>query len=218
MSARGFSFIELVVSMALMLVVTSSMFDFVHSARSAFEIDLERADMQQRSRVTLDALFRDLVMAGNGRQLPAIAPVRRGVIDPDLPGSAFSDRISVRYAPSDAPAGQVTMTYARRVDAQGVPHLTRYDGLTTELPLADQVAALRFEYFDATGHEIAIARFSDGPWVPDPAATDRFDADLEAIRRVRAIVRVRPARALLGFPLADLEVRIDVAPRNLNLP
>ena len=36
MRARGFSFIELVVSMALLLVITSSMFDFVHSARGVF--------------------------------------------------------------------------------------------------------------------------------------------------------------------------------------
>ena len=38
-AARGFSFIELVVSMAIMLAVTSSMFGFVHLARSVFEID-----------------------------------------------------------------------------------------------------------------------------------------------------------------------------------
>ena len=38
-----------------------------------------------------------------------------------------------------------------------------------------------------------------------------------AIRRVRALVRVRPARTFVGLPLADLDVRIDVSPRNLNL-
>ena len=75
---RGFSFIELVVSMAIMLAVTSSMFGFVHSARSVFEIDIERADMQQRARVSMDALFRDLVMAGAGR--------------PDAGGRAFPPR------------------------------------------------------------------------------------------------------------------------------
>ena len=219
MSDRGFSFIELVVSMFLMLAVTSSMFDFVHSARSVFDIDIERADMQQRARVSMDALFRDLVMAGAGRPMPAIAPFRRGVIDPDSPGSAFPDRISVLYAPPDPTTGGfVTITYARRVDAAGVPHLTKYDGLATELPMVDQVTSLRFEYFDVDGRQIAIDRFTDGPWYPSAAAVDRFDADLEAIRRVRAVVGVRPARALLGIPLADLEVRIDVTPRNLNLP
>ena len=217
MSERGFSFIELVVSMALMLAVTSSMFDFVHSARRVFEIDTERADMQQRARVSMDAVFRDLVMAGAGRPMPAFAPFRRGLIDPDAQGSSFPDRLSVVYAPPDA-GGFVTITYARRVDAAGVPHLTRYDGLATELPLVDQVADLRFEYFDSAGQEIGLERLSDGPWRPSAAAVERFDVDLEAIRRVRAIVRVTPVRTLFGFPLADLEIRIDVSPRNLNLP
>jgi prepilin-type N-terminal cleavage/methylation domain-containing protein len=215
---RGFSFIELVVSMAIMLAVTGSMFGLVDSARTVFAVDLERADMQQRARVSIAALFKDLIMAGAGLQTPAIAPYRRGDENPDLPGSAFSDRISVRYVPPDAAAGgAVTITYALRDDAGGVPQLTRYDGRTTDLPVADQLAGLRFEYFDAAGQEIAIARLSDGPWVPDAVAADRFDADLLAIRRVRALVRVRPARTFLGIPFADLDARIDVSPRNLNL-
>lgn len=217
MNARGFSFIELVLSMALVLVVTSSMFDFVHSARGVFELDMERADMQQRARVSIDAVFKELVMAGAGGHIPAIAPARRGVLDPDLPGSAFADRISVRYSSPNA-AGVVTTTLARRVDAAGVPHLMRYDGLTTELPLVDHLTGLRFEYFDETGRPIAVEHFTDGPWLPNAGAADRFDADLGTIRRVRAFVRVRPARAIVGRPLADLNIVLDVSPRNLNLP
>ena len=216
-TARGFSFIELVVSMAIMLAVTSSMFGLVDSARTVFEIDLERADMQQRARVSMAALFRDMVMAGAGLQIPAIAPFRRGDENPDLPGSAFSDRISVRYVPPDAlAAGAVTITYALRDDAAGVPQLMRYDGRSTDLPVVDQLAGLRFEYFDASGQPIAMARFTDGPWVPNAVAADRFDVDLLSIRRVRALIRVRPARTFVGIPLADLDVRIDVSPRNVN--
>jgi prepilin-type N-terminal cleavage/methylation domain-containing protein len=216
-TARGFSFIELVVSMAIMLAVTSSMFALVDSARIVFEIDLERGDMQQRARVSMVTLYSDLVMAGAGLQIPAMAPFRRGDENPDLPGSAFPDRISVRYVPPDAAAGgAVTITYALRDDTAGVPQLTRYDGRTTDLPVVDQLAGLRFEYFDASGQRIPIERFTDGPWVPDAVRADRFDADLLAIRRVRALVRVRPARTFVGVPLADLDVRIDVSPRNLN--
>ncbi len=218
-AVRGFSFIELVVAMAIMLVVSSSMFGLVHSARTIFEIDLERADMQQRARVSMAALFRDLIMAGAGQQVPAIAPLRRGEENPDLPGSAFRDRISVRYMPPNAaPGGAVTITYALRDDAMGVPQLTKYDGRSTDLPVVDQVASLRFEYFDTGGQPIAMERFTDGPWVPDVVTGDLFDADLQAIRRVRALVRIRPARTFVGFPLADLDFRIDVSPRNLNLP
>jgi hypothetical protein len=62
-----------------------------------------------------------------------------------------------------------------------------------------------------------LAQFVDGPWIPNAVAPDRFDADLQAIRRVRMILRVRPTRTLVGIPLADLAVCVDVSPRNLNL-
>jgi Tfp pilus assembly protein PilW len=217
-NVSGFSLIELVVSMAIMLAVTGAVVGLVHSARTVFELDLERVDMQQRARVSMEAMFRDLVMAGAGTQVPAIAPFRRGSSNPDLPGSAFSDRMSIRYVPPDAASGDaVTITYALRASATGVAQVTRYDGDSTELPVSDQIAALRFEYFDAAGQQIGVDRFADGPWVPDAVAADRFDEDLQAIRRVRVLVRVRPGRAFAGIPLADIDVQMDVSPRNLNL-
>ena len=216
MNARGFSLIELLVTMVITIAITSGMFSFIHSARGVFEVDLEHTDIQQRARVATDALFRDLVMAGAGLQSPGLAPFRRGSLNPDLPGSAFPDRVSVLYIAPDT-AGPITVTYGRRVDAAGVPHLTRYDGAVSEMPLVDQVIGLRFEYFDVAGQLIVMARLSDGPWVPDAVSADRFDADLRAVRRVRAFVRLRPARVFAAAPLADLEVAIDVSPRNLNL-
>ena len=82
--------------------------------------------------------------------------------------------------------------------------------------------SIRSRNFDSSTSTLQVCRspwqrFADGPWVPDAMAADRFDADLQAIRRVRAIVRVRPVRTFVGFPLDDLEVGIDVSPRNLNL-
>lgn len=212
---RGFSFVELVVAMAIVLAVAGHMFGFVNSARRVFEIDLERADMQQRARVSIDALFRDLVMAGSGLQAPAVAPFRRGAINADTPGSAFTDRVSVRFVPPDA-VGAVTITYAIRPDASGVPQLMRYDGVSTELPVVDQIANLRFDYFDAAGQPIAIARFTDGPWVPNAVAADRYDADLDAIVRVRAVVTVRPSRSFTGISIGDLALVFDISPRNLQ--
>ena len=76
------------------------------------------------------------------------------------------------------------------------------------------------------------ALFGDGPWCPDAAHPDRFDADLLRIRRVRLVVRLEAPDALRGpaGPLfqrpgsasgrqlvPDHELRIDVTPRNLNL-
>lgn len=218
-NTAGFSFVELVVAMAITLGIVSSMFAIMNSARAIFEVDLERADMHQRARVSADALFTDLVMAGAGVQTPAVAPFRRGDLNADAAGAAFPDRVSVLYVPPDAGVADArVITYARRVDAAGVPHLSRYDGRETEVPVVDQVAGLRFEYFDAAAQPIALERFADGPWVPNAVAADRFDGDLLAIRRVRAIVRIRPARLFAGIPLNDIEIAIDAAPRNVNPP
>ena len=81
---------------------------------------------------------------------------------------------------------------------------------------------------------LGAAQLTDGPWCPDAAAVDRWDADLLRIRRVAVTVRVEAGAASLRGPasalfvhggssrggggwLPDIEARFDVAPRNLNL-
>jgi hypothetical protein len=78
------------------------------------------------------------------------------------------------------------------------------------------------------------AQLTDGPWCPDDARADRFDADLLRIRKVRVDLRVQAALASLRGPagilftragtssssqrfVPDQEVRFDITPRNLNL-
>jgi hypothetical protein len=82
--------------------------------------------------------------------------------------------------------------------------------------------------------ELAPALLTDGPWCPDADAANRFDADLLRIRRVRLTIRVQTALQSLRGPagvlftngglariggryVPDLEIQLDVAPRNLNL-
>ncbi len=94
-----------------MLAVSSSMLGLVNSARGVFEVDLERADMQQRARVSMDALFRDLVMAGGGQQVPSVAPFRRGVTRSGFAGFGVR-RSSVRaVCAARRAAAAVTITY-----------------------------------------------------------------------------------------------------------
>jgi hypothetical protein len=92
----------------------------------------------------------------------------------------------------------------------------RYDGQESDLPLADHVVGLEFDYFGADGTQLAAAAFQDGPWFPDDEDRNRFDMDLLKIRRVRVTLRVQPASAALRRLLPDREIRFDVAPRNLN--
>jgi prepilin-type N-terminal cleavage/methylation domain-containing protein len=74
----------------------------------------------------------------------------------------------------------------------------------------------------------------DGPWCPDEARFNRFDADLLRIRRIRVYLRVQVISAVLRGPagllfmrggtsniperfVPDQEIRFDAAPRNMNL-
>src|SRR5687768_1560597 len=59
----GFSVVELIVSLSLTLVVTAAIFDLVGQARRSFDAEPEAADRQQRIRVAVDTLLRDLLMA-----------------------------------------------------------------------------------------------------------------------------------------------------------
>ena len=78
------------------------------------------------------------------------------------------------------------------------------------------------------------AHLTDGPWCPDDAYPNRYDADLLRIRKVRVTLRVQAAVASLRGPagilfahggtsssaeryVPDQEVRFDVTPRNMNL-
>jgi hypothetical protein len=103
-------------------------------------------------------------------------------------------------------------------------HAFRLDGLPlprqAALPAgADGLAAL------------PVSLFTDGPWCPDGASLNRYDADLLRIRLVRMVIRIQAqSPAVRGLDASvfaapgsgrdaarlvpDLEVRVDAAIRN----
>jgi len=303
---RGFSLLEMLLSLSIILVVTGAMFALVNPTHAAFASQPELADMQQRLRVAVDTLGRDLRMAGAGSRgyFASILPHRRGFESADPPGAFFDDRMTVLYVPLAAaetfvdaqaeggsvvlvrpqpgcPAGdplcgfrarmivaifdnsgaydivrlsgvaadppalmflgftlskaygtnarvaQVEMTtYWVQHTGVNVPQLMKYDGRETDLPVVDHIPEVRFEYFTdadvgqaspSPAVRLGANLLTDGPWLPDPAAPNRFDADLLRIRRVRVSLRVRANGAFFRPPIADLEIQFDIAPRNLNL-
>ncbi len=81
---------------------------------------------------------------------------------------------------------------------------------------------------------LSSASLTDGPWCPDAASPNRFDADLLRIRKIGVLLRVQVASAQLRGPagvlfrqagqsnggntlVPDQEVRFQVTPRNFNL-
>jgi len=222
---------ELLVAMAIILGLMGTLFGMTNPAQGMFDAQPELSDMQQRLRTGVDALAKDLLMAG----VP-VMPYRVGErsSDPDIGIFYRHDTISLVSAPWDDDEITSDTYYLRSDVATNAFQLRHYDGVETDLPVVDHVVRLEFEYFGADQMRLDPSTLQDGPWYPDETDADRFDADLLNIHRVRVTLRVQAARAALRGPagmlfmhggtsasveryLPDREIRFDISPRNLNL-
>jgi prepilin-type N-terminal cleavage/methylation domain-containing protein len=140
-TARGFSLIELVVSMSVLLLVLAGVFQSLRPGQAAMLAEPERSDIQQRARIAFGVLADDLRQAGAGvaigarggtlaRTLPPVVPYRRGrrMADP----------------PETFRAG--TLSLVRR--AESGPHTT----LATNLPARSGSAAVSLDAGCELGH------------------------------------------------------------------
>jgi prepilin-type N-terminal cleavage/methylation domain-containing protein len=140
---------------------------------------------------------------------------------PRVIASTPEERLPTTYGPPPLAAGVPAYPPGENCvftrDATGLP--------VPRLPVlaADSSADVR----------LTPAEFTDGPWCPHATHPGRFDADALRIRRVTARIRIEagvdavrgPAGVLFarggtarsGRPtVPDVEVQIDVAPRNLD--
>src|SRR5947207_8445776 len=112
-SEAGFSLIEVLVATAIMLVVTGGIFTVLNPSGAMFKAQPEVVDMQQRLRIGIDTLTRDLIMAGAGAYsgsqsgslsgfFAPIQPSRQGNLPAydDGPGAYKSDAITLFFVPS----------------------------------------------------------------------------------------------------------------------
>jgi prepilin-type N-terminal cleavage/methylation domain-containing protein len=218
---RGFTIVELLVALLLMLVVAAGVFAGVRSSSEQFLSHTERADMQQRARIAADTVQHALVNAA------AVRPYRWGGVSADPPGTFKADTITL-LTPSSS-----TTFWLKQDDVNGVYQLMSFGGgSSADVPVVDNVVALRFAYLDGAA-VLAPSELADGPWLPDAASADRWDADLARVRVVAVTVRVQAAIASLRGPAGplfrhagvastpgrwapDVELQFRVAPRPLN--
>lgn len=106
----GFSLIELLVSLALMVLVTIAGLAMLAPATTAGRTQPEFIDVQERGRIAQDVLWRDLYMAGAGldvgpmagplgRLLPPVVPRRLGLQNADACQVARDDALTILYVP-----------------------------------------------------------------------------------------------------------------------
>jgi Tfp pilus assembly protein PilW len=119
---RGFSVIEMLIATGIMMAVTAATFSLMNPAQGMFAAQPEVSDMQQRLRIAVDTLKKDLLMAGAGtysgtnkrgslgQYVATILPDREGNVTPDPPGTykctttfcsslGASDAITILYVP-----------------------------------------------------------------------------------------------------------------------
>jgi Tfp pilus assembly protein PilW len=123
-SERGFSLLELLVSSAIMMVVTGAIFSMVNPSHGTARSQPEVADLQQRMRVGSDTLFKELLMAGAGPYFgdrtgsllnffAPIVPRRMGLLDADAPRAALdpnNPKLTLTYIPNSYSQTSIAQT------------------------------------------------------------------------------------------------------------
>lgn len=105
----GFTLTEMMISVTIMLAVTGAVFQLLNPAQGMFQAQPEVTDLQQRLRVAVDSLAKDLVMAGAGSYMGTqsgtlsnyFAPILPYKYADDAPTSDYFDptAITVLYVP-----------------------------------------------------------------------------------------------------------------------
>ena len=61
---RGFSIVEMLIATVIMMAVTGATFQLMNPAQGMFAAQPEVSDMQQRLRIAIETLKKDLLMVG----------------------------------------------------------------------------------------------------------------------------------------------------------
>jgi prepilin-type N-terminal cleavage/methylation domain-containing protein len=129
---RGFTLVEMLVSMAIMMVVTASVFTLLNPTHGTFQAQPEASDMQQRLRVASDTLNKDLMMAGAGMYSGAMVGTLDAYFSPLLPhrvGTIASDPAGTFRANPQCP-----LTCASAVTIMYVPTTTAQTSISNDMP------------------------------------------------------------------------------------
>jgi type II secretory pathway pseudopilin PulG len=109
-SEAGFSLLETMVSTAILVVIMGGIFSYLNPSQGTYRAQPEVSDMQQRLRVAVDALQRDLVMAGAGTYsgsgvgalgnfFSPLLPHSVGTLVPGSPDEPDPTAITIMYVP-----------------------------------------------------------------------------------------------------------------------
>jgi prepilin-type N-terminal cleavage/methylation domain-containing protein len=130
-TARGFSLIELLVVMAILMLVLGTVFTYIATMQRRYTQEEERTDMFQQAREALDQMARDLHEAGypNYRQYAAtVFGFPPGAVIPAAPAPQDNPvlRTSIRNAVGLASLATTGFIFEGDVDQDGTVDSVRY--------------------------------------------------------------------------------------------
>jgi hypothetical protein len=90
-SNAGFTIVEMAIATFIMMTITGAIFSMMHPSQGLFQTQPEVSDMQQRMRVGVDSLQKELVMAGAGVYSGAAAGALSYFMAPIMPYRSIGD-------------------------------------------------------------------------------------------------------------------------------
>jgi Tfp pilus assembly protein PilW len=160
---HGFSIIEMMVAMGVMLGVTAGIFAMLNPSQGMFQAQTEVSDMQQRMRVAGDTLYKDLVMAGGGSYqgsmsgsllytFAPVLPYRFGQINEDPAGTFKTDTITVMYVPPTTAQTTLANNPGNSLTNSAVTNVAPEAGCPTTDPLCGFKVGMSVLIYDQNGH------------------------------------------------------------------
>ena len=167
----GFSIVEMLIATVIMMAVTAATFELMNPAHGMFAAQPEVSDMNQRLRIAVETLQKDLLMAGGGtysgnnklgslgNYVATILPDREGNVNPDPPGTykctttfcgslGASDTITIMYVP---PTSAQTTLSASMPSNSAELKVTAQDGCPKGDALCGFKPGMQVMIFDDTG-------------------------------------------------------------------
>lgn len=156
-SERGFTITEMMIAVGIMMAVTGAIFSILNPAQGTFQAQPEVSDMQQRLRVGVDTLKKDLVMAGAGAYQGATTGALYYNFAPIMPyklggnvENPLSDAISMIYVPTTPAVTSITQAMPPNSAEIKVADMAQCTGKNNQL--CGFKTGMRLLIYDSKGH------------------------------------------------------------------
>ena len=155
----GFTMIEMLIATFIMVVVTAGIFSLINPAQGSYQAQPQVSDMQQRLRVAVDAIQRDLIMAGAGTYsgsaqgtlgsfFAPILPHSVGTLVPGDPDNPDPTAITIMYVP---PTSSQTSLSTSMPNESAELKVKAQSGCPEDQELCGFKQGMRVLIYDATG-------------------------------------------------------------------